>query len=112
VTTPDPQDCPEDDGWHLAVPFVVCQSQGGPYDDEAFVAGFQAGQISQALAAAKTAGADRLIRTVRMDLVKQLDLIAMDAGFTLRFTEVEETEDHPAMPEWTFATFEVSDDRS
>jgi hypothetical protein len=88
---------------------VVCQSNGGPYEDEAFVAGFQAGEISQALRAAKAAGAFRLVRTVRTDVVKQLDLIAMDAGFTLRVTEVEETEDHPAMPEWTFAIFEVSD---
>jgi hypothetical protein len=103
----DPHDQPEDDGWHLAVPFVVCQSQGGPYDDEAFVAGFQAGQISRSLAAAKAIGADRLRLTVRTDLVKQLDLIAMDAGFALTVAEVEETEDHPAMPEWTFATFEA-----
>lgn len=103
----DPLDQPEDDGgMQLVVPFVACQSQGGPFDDEAFVAGFQCGQISQALKAAAVIGADRLRFTVRTDLAKQLDLIAMEAGFALSVAEVEESEDHPAMPEWSFATFE------
>ncbi len=106
----NPQDQPEEKTWGLAVPFVVCQSQGGPYDDAAFVAGFHAGQISQALKSAQAAGASRLQFTVRTELVKQLDLIAMDRGFTLSVADVDETECHPAMPEWTFATFEGKPD--
>lgn len=101
-----------DDGWDLAVPFIVCRSQGGPYDDAAFVAGFQAGQIHRALAAAKAVGADRLTFTVDSELTKQLDLIAMDAGFSLTIEAIEETEDHPALPEWTFATFEATEGTS
>jgi hypothetical protein len=105
----NPEDEPQDDGWHCAVPFVVCRSQGGPYDDDAFVAGYHAGQIGQALTTAATVGACRLRFTVRTEMVKQLDLIAMDRGFTLTAAPVEETEDHDAMPDWTYATFEATD---
>jgi Arc/MetJ family transcription regulator len=104
----DDLDQPEAENWAIAVPFVVCESQGGPYDDDAFAAGFDAGRISQALKSARAAGATALRYTVRTALVTQLDLIAMDAGFTLSTAEVEETEDHPAMPEWMFATFEAT----
>jgi hypothetical protein len=91
--------------WGLVFPFVVCRSNGGPYDDEAFVAGYQAGQISKALAAAAAVGADRCMFTVRTDLVPQLDLIAMHYGFSLEAKQIEETEGYPAMPEWSGATF-------
>jgi hypothetical protein len=38
MTDRDPLDEPEPGTtWGLVVPFVVCQSQGGPYDDDAFV---------------------------------------------------------------------------
>lgn len=104
----DALDQPEREEWNIVVPFVVCQSQGGPYEDLAFCAGFEAGRISQALKSATAADATVLRYTVRTELVKQLDLIAMDAGFKMVTAEVEETDDHPAMPEWTFATFEVA----
>lgn len=29
----------EEQEYDLVMPFVVCQSQGGPYDDDAFVGG-------------------------------------------------------------------------
>lgn len=33
----------------LVMPFVVCESQGGPYDDNAYVAGFEAGNLAMNL---------------------------------------------------------------
>lgn len=79
----------------LLFPFVVCVSKGGPYEDGAFAAGFQAGQIYQAL------GNGMLYSiqfTVRTDLLPQLDLIAMHFGFTV---DVAATEYPDA---WTFWT--------
>lgn len=77
-----PDDIPDDDdGYVLAVPFVVCQSNGGPFDDAAFVAGFQAGIIDQALHAALTMGVESLRFTVDSRLEKQLELIGMNRGF-------------------------------
>ena len=102
----DPMDHPEEETYGLVYPFVVCQSNGGPFNDEAFVAGVQLGRIDQALEAAAVVGADRLRFTVRTDLVGQLELCGMARGFpAITAEQVQETETHSAMPEWSFITF-------
>lgn len=79
---PDDLDKPErDGGWDLVLPFVVCESHGGPYEDQSFVAGFQAGQIYRSLAAIAAVEGNGLTAMVRADLAPQLDLIAMRFGF-------------------------------
>jgi hypothetical protein len=93
-------DKPEAEGYELAVPFVVCTSVGGPYDDDAFVAGFQAGQIDQALQAASVARASEVRFTVNAELVRQLELIAMHRGFPVMAAEAAED-----APGWSFVTF-------
>lgn len=103
----DPMDQPEDETYSLVFPFTACVSQGGPYDDDSFVAGVQLGRIDSALETAALIGAKRLSFTVRTALVKNLELCGMARGFPLvTFSEVEEAEDHPAMPEWSFMTFD------
>jgi hypothetical protein len=103
----DPLDQPDEERYEMLYPFVACASQGGPYEDDAFVAGVQLGRIDQALTVAETIGSKRLAFTVRTDLVKQLELVAMARGFPIiRAEPVDETEDHEAMPEWSFITFE------
>ena len=102
----DDLDKPEPEGYGLLYPFVCVTSKGGPYDDQAFTAGVQVGQIDRALTVALAAGADRLRATVRTDLVEQLELVGMARGFpVLIATQVTETAEYPAMPEWTFVTF-------
>lgn len=102
---PDPMDQPEDEGMELAVPFIVCQSQGGPYEDESFVAGYQAGRIDMALAAAASVGAKSATYTVMTTLVKQLELIGMHRGFPNVTAEQPEE-----APEWSFVTFSASEE--
>lgn len=100
----DPLDQPQDDGLTLVMPFVVCMSNGGPYEDSAFTAGFQAGEIDHALkVAAVSQAATVAFPMVHADLAPQLDLIGMNRGFLVR---VEATADG-----WCEATFEraVSD---
>jgi hypothetical protein len=97
----DELDQPEEIGYDLVFPFVVCQSQGGPYEDEAFVAGYQAGQIDKALAAVAAGEGTEAKFTVRSGLVPQLELIAMNRGFPVMVAEP--WEQHPE--EWTFVTF-------
>lgn len=102
-------DLPEDDAatYGLVFPFVACQSHGGPYDDEAFVAGVQLGRIDLALENAALIGAQRLQFTVRTALVKTLELCGMARGFpTITAEQVEATDEHDAMPEWSVVTFE------
>lgn len=66
-----------DAGYALVMPFVAVKSKDGPFDDDAFVAGFQAGALYQ-----KLAGHD-LVATTEMvyeALEEQVDLIAMARG--------------------------------
>lgn len=74
--------------WGLVMPYVVCQSNGGMYDDAAFVAGSTFGRIDAQLQAAKGA-VFTMTFTVKPELVPQLDLLAMHHGCKL------ETEDVP-----------------
>ena len=87
--------------YDLVIPFVACQSQGGPHEDDAFVAGYQAGRIDHALAVLVTVGGREMRATVRSDLVRQLDLIAMHHGFTV--------ESEACAEGWTFATFRTAE---
>lgn len=98
----DSADLPQPEGYELVVPFVVCASAGGPYEDDAFVAGFQAGRIDQALQAAAVANASEARFTVNTELVKQLELIGMHRGFPVMVAEVAD-----AVPSWSFVTFRV-----
>lgn len=96
----DPMDQPPDDSMSLVLPFVATFSNGGPYEDDAFVAGFQAGEIDRSLKAAAAVGATRAQFTAYTELVKQLELIGMNRGFP-----TVEVETWPAAPEWCRVTF-------
>lgn len=63
----------------LVMPFVVCASQGGPYEDDAFVGGYECGQIDTALSLRQPIG----YRQVHTTSLPQLDLIAMRHGYRL-----------------------------
>lgn len=93
----------DDDGleeevrYELVMPFIACQSEGGPYDDDGFSAGFMCGVIYEAL----HSGVEELWHTVRTDLLPQLDLVAMSAGYKL---EVEESSDD-LFDDWSHVKF-------
>lgn len=97
----DPLDQPEDDGLNLVVPFVVCQSAGGPYDDEAFCAGFQAGEVDRALDMGAAARAETVrFPMARVALLKQFELLAMNRGYPVMKADVSEE-----WPEWCDVIF-------
>lgn len=87
-----------DETYELAMPFISCESVGGPYADAAFVAGYQCGLIDEHLDGIKP---ETLTQVVDPGVVPQLDLIAMRRGYTMKS---EPWEDHP--DEWAFVTFE------
>lgn len=85
----------------LLMPFIPVTSKGGPFDDQAFTAGFHCGQIFQALSTAVASNAS----TVRYPLVnavllEQLDLIAMHHGYVISSRDTR-----PEFPEWVDVTF-------
>lgn len=65
----------EQSGYELLMPFVVVQSVGGPYEDTAYVAGYEAGRI-EALR--------EFFGYVHTPNVPQVDLIAMKKGLCLK----------------------------
>ena len=85
------------ESYGLSLPFVCVESVGGPYEDEAFVAGFQVGSIVAALSSASTQYLDA---TVRSGVVDQLDLAAVAHGYQMTREAWSE-----APEEWTFVKF-------
>lgn len=67
--------------WGLAMPFLPVTSRGGPYADNAYVAGYEAGGIAEQLRTA-TGPVSALIHA---ENTGQVDLIAMDRGWRAVF---------------------------
>lgn len=85
----------------LVMPFVVCQSKGGPYQDDAFCAGWQCGEIDKALeVAAATQAQTVYIEQARTALIPQLELIGMRYGFGYQLADVS-----AQYPDWCQYTF-------
>ncbi len=83
------------------LPFTLCRSNGGPYDDDAFLSGWRLGVLDATLAAL---GVSALADSIRPVEYAQADLIAMARGYTMA---VEPSRD----PEWLSVTFtRVRDD--
>ena len=92
-------DAADDDiAYGLVMPFVVCQSQGGAYDDAAFVAGVAFGAHQWQLTSCPDAQV--WAAYVLAEMVPQYDLLAMDRGFIMAS---EPWEEHP--DEWVLVTF-------
>ena len=72
-----------DHEYGLVMPFVVCASQGGPYNDDAYVAGYETGALDAKLHYERP---DLLQVTVHTDNVPQLDLVAMRHGYDVDST--------------------------
>jgi len=67
--------------YELVMPFRICKSQGGPYDDESFVAGWRLALLDRDLA---DRAVDRIPMTgvsLRPADMPQVDLIAMKHGY-------------------------------
>jgi hypothetical protein len=79
-------------------PFVLCRTNGGPHDDEAFMSGWRLGDLAATLA---QPGVNTLVDSIRPNERYQADLIAMARGFTM---SVAPTND----PEWVSVTFMCS----
>lgn len=77
----------------IVMPFVVCQSQGGAFDDDAFVAGFRCGSLDAELSIMRKLDAVLAEPEPFMSReaeLTQLDLIAMRHGFVM---EAERADD-------------------
>jgi len=91
--------------FELAMPFVVCQSKGGPYDDAAYVAGWEGAYWDLELARmGEFSTSYVIVASIHADNRPQIDLIAMKHSWTVTF-EPQDAE----LPEWLTATFRLPD---
>jgi hypothetical protein len=97
-----PEGVPED----LLMPFIVCKSNGGELDDDAFVVGMELGGLDANLrmCAAMNAFAVPMPRFIHSVGVKQLDLIAMQHGFVVEHEEW----DGEGPGEWSWVQFNLA----
>lgn len=84
-----------DADYTLVMPFVACQSQGGAYEDNAYVSGWEMGRLDMQMAMGKVLPNYADIVTVHTGNLKQLDLLAMNHGYT---TEIITTD---SVPGWS-----------
>lgn len=68
--------------YELIMPFVVVTSVGGPYDDDAYVAGFEMGRLDAVLQLSSRATITHQV-IMRTANVAQADLIAMNHRWTV-----------------------------
>lgn len=89
----------EDGGYDLLMPFVVVTSKGGPFDDDAYVAGYEMGELDVMLAAQPPFHE----ATILAANLAQADLIAMRHGYVRTVETFEE------WPEWAHCYFDWPD---
>jgi hypothetical protein len=90
----------EPEGYDLVMPFVSVASKGGPYDDDAYAAGWAMGALDARLGGHPHVRPLMHEETVRTADVEQADLIAMKNGYRMSRTESE-------VEEWVFCRFDV-----
>lgn len=98
---------PDDDEhtYSLVMPFVVTKSTGGPFDDDAYCAGWEMGKLAAQLSTETVLWVATVLRAANLP---QADLIAMDAGWTMTVAEPPEemssveADSHAA---WAHVTF-------
>lgn len=80
----------EETTYEPVMPFILVKSQGGPFDDGAFVAGMTCGALDQELTI--TAALHTLPRERYIDarFIPQVDLIAMRHGYQIRLGNLDE----------------------
>ena len=97
--TPEPTD--HEHEYELVMPFVLCESQGGPHDDSAFVSGWRLGHLDAVLSAVRGTGTSVIVMEMIEEREReQADLLAMRHGSTMT-TE-------PLQDGWLEATFEFA----
>lgn len=76
----------EEPEYGLVMPFVNVASKGGPYDDDAYCAGWHMGGLDARLEHRYLA---RVSETIRSDDRAQADLVAMKHGYSLRMAATD-----------------------
>ena len=96
----------------LIMPFVVVESKGGPYDDGAYVAGCELGDMMARMRFAKEFRFDFPDQVVHRENVPQIDLIAMRYGIVMTELDWGPEVDEATAAEWAWVSFRYVDPES
>lgn len=89
----------EDGGYELVIPFIPIQSEGGPFDDGAYAAGYEMGRLDVVLSTASNLGLTPDTHYLCNEHnAEQVDLLAMRYGFSCLVEPVVATD-------WISVTF-------
>lgn len=97
----------DDDGredFGLLMPFVAASDNGGPFEVNAFTAGWEMGALWVRVAVAIASQCTPLRATIRRDNYDQADLIAMHYGLFLSEDEWTGLDDDELKAEWAHVT--------
>jgi hypothetical protein len=92
----------------LLMPFVTTNSNGGPHDDESYVAGYEMGQLDARLAAAAHHGLGCPEVVIQRKNLPQAELIAMRHGMLANEQPMDLTEcadSDEVRSEWAHVVF-------
>lgn len=94
----------------LLMPFVVVESNGGPFDDSAYVAGYALGRLDLRLEMSARFNLEPPDEMIDRRNLPQLDLVAMHHGYAIteRQMQLEGVEDEAAdlvRSEWAHISF-------
>lgn len=101
----DPDDM-MDGEFEMGMKFVVVKTEGGPYDDGAYVAGFELGALNARLEAALHHGLGLPQATIHRENLPQADLLAMQVGATMEELPWPSSVDDETAGEWAWVKFE------
>ena len=93
---------PAEAEYGLVLPFVACKSNGGPFDDAAFIAGATCGALIEELRTLARLHATPRQRYINAALLPQVDLIAMSSGYTTTLGELD------GASGWQVVSFELT----
>lgn len=94
-----------DVGYGLLMPYICCTDLGGPYDPASFVAGVRYASVEAALKLLRVLGEPSFARYVEPALLPQLDLLAMQQGWSMVSEPWAEFPD-----DWTLVTFTMGEE--
>lgn len=88
----------------MIMPFVLCASNGGPFDDMAFIVGWDCATLYAELRQCHLLRAVPVPRWVKGPILPQLDLIAMETGFLITHGYAPPT-DGTGLEDWVWVMF-------
>jgi len=92
-------------GYELVMPFIVTHSHGGPFDDEAYVCGYEMGHLDAVLDVVRGLQVGPPVLTIHRANMPQAELLAMKHRMTLMEIPWPDCDEPEYLAQWAPITF-------